>query len=244
MRYRCHQTFQAFSCWALARRPAPVVAQYRSRRGWTEPLNAFLAVALDSGEREPPSYRDTLAPLEEREQEPAPAAAPDIEATRVAWEVMNSRTRQRTAWRFSSVDIPALLDTLKTKESPFTVNGDWLRLVPGSRITPELAQALREHKAEVLEYLRPGNETTSPFDLPFPIGYGGLPKTQVELAELVDDRFGISDPVHRRNNVVSWVRGHLQDRRESHGEHYDALKREQQRLGRILDRQAHNRWKI
>lgn len=81
------------------------------------------------------------------------------------------------------MNMPALLDTLKTNGITVTVNGDWLRLVPGSRMTPELAQALREHKAEVLEYLRPGKETTSPFDSPFPIGYGGLPKAQVELAE-------------------------------------------------------------
>lgn len=78
-------------------------------------------------------------------------------------------------------------------------------------------------------------------DLPFPAGYGGLPKAQVEAAEIVNDKFGISDPVHRRYNVVSWVRGHSQDRGENHGEHYEALKREQQRLGSILDRRARNR---
>jgi replicative DNA helicase len=62
--------------------------------GWTEPINGFLAVALDSGERKSPAYRDTMAPLEEREQELAAAAAPAIEAARVAWEVMNTRVQQ------------------------------------------------------------------------------------------------------------------------------------------------------
>jgi hypothetical protein len=72
------------------------------------------------------------------------------------------------------------------------------------------------------------------FALPFPMGYGGLPQAQVEAAEIVNDKFGIKDPVHRKYNVLSWVRGYYQDRGENCGEHYQAIKAEQLRLSEIL----------
>ena len=49
------------------------------------------------------------------------------------------------------------------------------------------------------------------------------------------DKWDITDPILRKYNVLSWVRGYYQDRGENHGEHYEALKLEQLRLGRILD---------
>ena len=49
------------------------------------------------------------------------------------------------------------------------------------------------------------------------------------------DKWDITDPILRKYNVLSWVRGYYQDRGENHGEHYAALKLEQLRLGRILD---------
>jgi hypothetical protein len=52
------------------------------------------------------------------------------------------------------MDIPALLDTLKTHGISVTVSGDRIKLVPGSRVPEEVAETLRAHKAEVLEYLR------------------------------------------------------------------------------------------
>jgi hypothetical protein len=51
------------------------------------------------------------------------------------------------------MDIPALLDTLKTHGITVTVNGDRLKLVPGSRVPQGLADTLRAHKAEVMDYL-------------------------------------------------------------------------------------------
>ena len=72
-------------------------------------------------------------------------------------------------------------------------------------------------------------------ELPFPIGYGGLPSAQVEAAETVMDKRGVTDPVLRKYNILTWVRGYYQDRGENHGEHYEAVKAEQLRLGRILD---------
>ena len=52
------------------------------------------------------------------------------------------------------MDIPALLDNLDMQGITLTVNGDRLKLVPGSRVSQDLAETLRAHKTEVMEYLR------------------------------------------------------------------------------------------
>lgn len=52
------------------------------------------------------------------------------------------------------MEIPALLDTLKTHGITVTVKGDRLKLVPGSGVPLELAEVVRAHKTEMLEYLR------------------------------------------------------------------------------------------
>ena len=59
--------------------------------------------------------------------------------------------------------------------------------------------------------------------------------TQVEVAEAINEKFGITDPVHRRYNVLAWVRGYFQDRGENHGHRYEALKQAQIRLSEILE---------
>jgi hypothetical protein len=103
-----------------------------------------------------------------------------------------------------------------------------------SPLPGDLMTQLRAYKAEVWSYLKSQEHGDSRFDLPFPLGYGGLPQAQVEAAEVVNDKFGIKDLVHRRYNVLSWVRGYYQDRGENCGEHYEAIKEEQLRLGEIL----------
>ena len=55
------------------------------------------------------------------------------------------------------------------------------------------------------------------------------------MAEAVTDKFGVTDPVLRKYNVLTWVIRYYQDRGENDGELYDAVKKEQLRLGRILD---------
>jgi hypothetical protein len=49
------------------------------------------------------------------------------------------------------------------------------------------------------------------------------------------DKRGVTDPILRKYNVLSWVRGYYQDVGENHGEHYEVLKGEQARLGDMLD---------
>jgi hypothetical protein len=88
-----------------------------------------------------------------------------------------------------------------------------------------------------LDSLKPPSETprhASMLDLPFPMGYGGLPRAQVEAALAIQDKLGVRDPVLRKYSVLSRVRGYLQSHGEDHGPLYDAIVREQQRLGDIL----------
>jgi hypothetical protein len=98
----------------------------------------------------------------------------------------------------------------------------------------DLLSQLRACKAEVRSYLKSQEQGNSQFALPFPMGYGGLPQAQVEAAEVVNDKLGIKDPVHRKYNVLSWIRGYYQDIGENHGECYEAIKQEQLHLSEIL----------
>jgi hypothetical protein len=72
------------------------------------------------------------------------------------------------------------------------------------------------------------------YDIPFPAGYGGLPQSEVEKAERFNARLSITDPVLRKHNVLTWLRGYYQYLDQNHGEHYEALTREQARLRQIL----------
>ena len=113
--------------------------------------------------------------------------------------------------------------------------GQKVLLEPGSKVPPELLVEVRQNKAEIVVRLR---RRTKLIDLPFPIGYGGLPLTQVEMAEAVMDKWGVTDLILRKYNVLSWVRSYYQDVGENHGGHYEVLKGEQVRLGDILDSQS------
>ena len=113
--------------------------------------------------------------------------------------------------------------------------GEKLLLEPGSKVPPDLLVEVRQNKAEIVARLR---RRTELIDLPFPIGYGGLALAQVEMAEAVMDKWGVTDPILRKYNVLSWVRGYYQDVGENHGGHYEVLKGEQVRLGDILDSQS------
>ena len=137
-----------------------------------------------------------------------------------------------------------ILDELRQRGVILEPNGDTLRYrAPKGVLTVELREALAANKKELLAILcfPETSENVLPTDLielPFPIGYSGLPSAQVEIAEAVMDKWDIADPVLRKYNILCWVRGHYQDLGENHGEQYEALKQEQIRLGRILDSQG------
>ena len=52
------------------------------------------------------------------------------------------------------MDITGLLNKLKDHGVAVSVDGDYLSLCPGSQVPPDLANEIREHKSEVLAYLR------------------------------------------------------------------------------------------
>ena len=111
--------------------------------------------------------------------------------------------------------------------------GEKLLLEPGSKVPSGLLVEVRQNKAEIIARLRRRTKLTDP---PFPIGYGGLPLAQVEMVEAVMDKWGVTDPILRKYNVLAWVRGYFQDREENHGPFYSAICAEQNRLGGILRR--------
>jgi hypothetical protein len=114
------------------------------------------------------------------------------------------------------------------------IDGERVTVLAPTPLPPDLMEKLRRHKSELRAYMQYRQETLSS-SLPFPLGCGGFPTAQVEAAEAINDKFGITDPLHRRYNVLAWVQGYYQDRRENRGNFYEAIKQEQQRLGRILD---------
>ena len=128
-----------------------------------------------------------------------------------------------------------VLDRLTRLGVTAWATGEKVLLEPGSKVPPDLLVEVRQNKAEIVARLR---RRTELMDLPFPIGYGGLALAQVEMAEAVMDKWGVTDPILRKYNVLSWVRGYYQDVGENHGEHYEVLKGEQVRLGGILDSQS------
>lgn len=120
-----------------------------------------------------------------------------------------------------------VLESLQSLGVNVEVHGDKLRLYQASRVTPGLKAMLVKFKPQIMELLPP---RTSLYDLPFPVGYGGLPRNDVKIAEVVNDRLGITDPVLRKYNVMSHVRGYYLDLEGSSGEHYKAVKEEMERL--------------
>ena len=106
-------------------------------------------------------------------------------------------------------------------------SGNKLLLTPGSKVPIDLFAQVKKHKTEIIERLGSG--------IGIPSGYWEWPKAQVEVAEAINEKFGITDPVHRRYNVLAWVRGYYQDRGENHGHRYEALKQAQIRLNEILE---------
>ena len=105
----------------------------------------------------------------------------------------------------TAVDV---LDELAALGITATAAGQKLFLTPGSKVPQELLAEVKTHKNELLELV------TAPksIDLPFPIGYGGLPAEEVAKAEFQNDRLGITDPVDRKLNVLIWFWCHYRDR--------------------------------
>ena len=135
-------------------------------------------------------------------------------------------------------DLENLLQQAHDLGARFKVNEGRIQVKAPSPLPDYLMAGLREHKSEVQSYLAEQVTQECSLELPFPLGYEGLPIAQVEAAEGVNGRLGVSDPVHRKYNVLTWVQGYYEDRDENHGPYYEAVKQEKQRLGKILDQEG------
>ena len=119
--------------------------------------------------------------------------------------------------------LPELIDKVRAHGGVIWVDGDRLELDLPPTFPDNLIGSLKEHKAEAIEYLT----SHELFRLPFPMGYGGLPETQVVAAEGWNDAKGFADLVDRRINTYGWF---LMD--DSFAAHplYEAVKKEYSRL--------------
>ena len=106
---------------------------------------------------------------------------------------------------------------------------------PKRVLTEALRRSMVQHKNELLELvstserseymlgawrLTPDGDwyrpkyrtpTTQLIDLPWPLGYGGLPADEVARAEIHNDRLDVHDPVERRLQVLQWMWQHFRD---------------------------------
>lgn len=108
------------------------------------------------------------------------------------------------------MSVAELLDRAKELGATFTLPGPGrLHVAASDPLPTNLVQELTENKPEIIEYI---SEHTSPMDLPWPIGYGGLPIHEVAKAVNYNDRQGFTDPVDRKLNVLSWMWCYFRDR--------------------------------
>ena len=110
------------------------------------------------------------------------------------------------------MSVAELLDRAQELGATFTMPGPGRLHVDAANPLPtDLVQELTENKPEIIEYI---SEHSSAMDLPWPIGYGGLPTDEVTKAEKYNDRQGFTDPVDRKLNVLSWMWCYYQDRED------------------------------
>ena len=72
----------------------------------------------------------------------------------------------------------SVLDRLAELGVTTRVEGADITIQPASKVPPELKAALRENKPEIVSRLR---HRTELIDLPWPVGYGGLPADESSM---------------------------------------------------------------
>ena len=97
---------------------------------------------------------------------------------------------------------------------------------PEGILTASYVEEIRRHKADLLQELK---KADSLCDLPFPIGYGGLPENEVVAALGFQDARGITDPIERKLNVLMWLMSGMVWDGDT-GELYQRIKGEYHRL--------------
>ena len=108
------------------------------------------------------------------------------------------------------MSVVELLDRAQEMGATFTLLGPGrLHVAAADPLPTDLVQELTENKPEIIEYI---SEHTGSTDMPWPIGYGGLPMDEVTKAENYNDRHRFTDPVDRKLNVLSWMWCYYRDR--------------------------------
>ena len=118
-----------------------------------------------------------------------------------------------------------LLDRLNALAVTVTIVGEKLRLQPGSKVPLEMVEEVRQKKGQIIEEMR----AREFLDLPFPIGYGGLPQNEVVASEAMNNHLGITDPIDRKLNVLMWLMSGMVWDGDT-GELYQRIKGEYHRL--------------
>ena len=110
------------------------------------------------------------------------------------------------------MSVAELLGRAQELGATFTMPGPGrLHVDAADPLPTDLVQELTENKPEIIEYI---SEHSGLMDLPWPIGYGGLPMDEVTKAEKYNDRQGFTDPVDRKLNVLSWMWCYYRDRED------------------------------
>jgi hypothetical protein len=120
------------------------------------------------------------------------------------------------------------LDALREKSVKlYLVDDETIRCRgPEGVLTASYVEEIRRHKADLLQELK---KADSLCDLPFPIGYGGLPENEVVAALGFQDARGITDPIERKLNVLMWLMSGMVWDGDT-GELYQRIKGEYHRL--------------
>lgn len=102
-----------------------------------------------------------------------------------------------------------LLEKARNLGAKLTIPGTGRLHVEAPEPLPDdFMTALKEQKTAIIEHIQHRIELV---DLPWSIGYGGLPTDQVARAEASNDRLRVTDPVNRRLNVLMWMWSHYRD---------------------------------
>ena len=107
-------------------------------------------------------------------------------------------------------------------------DGGYIYYRPEEAAPPDFVELLLQNKPQLLRVLPQSDESTV-FDLPFPIGYGGLPKNEVIAALGFQDARSITDPIERKLNVLMWLMGGMESEGDT-GEIYQCIKVEYHKL--------------
>lgn len=97
------------------------------------------------------------------------------------------------------------LDALDKSQLKVKVVDSNLHISPSNGLTPDLREAIKVNKEEIIAILESKVKLSWMDVLPFPLGFNGLPIKQVIASLGWSDSIGQTDPIDRTINVLSWL---------------------------------------